>query len=52
GKEGETFDPQWHEAIQVVEGNEDEKIVQTYQLGFKMGDKLVRPARVVVSRKG
>ena len=52
GKEGETFDPQWHEAIQVVEGDEDDKIVQTYQLGFKMGDKLVRPARVVVSRKG
>lgn len=52
GKEGETFDPQWHEAIQVVEGDEDDKIVQTYQLGFKMGDRLVRPARVVVSRKG
>ncbi len=52
GREGETFDPQWHEAIQVVEGDEDEKIVQTYQLGFKMGDRLVRPARVVVSRKG
>ena len=52
GKEGETFDPQWHEAIQVVEGDEDDQIVQTYQLGFKMGDKLVRPARVVVSRKG
>lgn len=51
GKEGETFDPQWHEAIQVVEGDEDDKIVQTYQLGFKMGDRLVRPARVVVSRK-
>lgn len=52
GREGEHFDPQWHEAIQVVPGNEDEKIMQTYQLGFKMGDKLVRPARVVVSRKG
>lgn len=52
GKEGETFDPQWHEAIQVVEGDEDDQIVQTYQLGFKMGDRLVRPARVVVSRKG
>lgn len=52
GREGETFDPQWHEAIQVVEGDEDDQIVQTYQLGFKMGDKLVRPARVVVSRKG
>lgn len=52
GRSGETFDPQWHEAIQVVEGDEDEKIMQTYQLGFKMADKLVRPARVVVSRKG
>lgn len=52
GREGEDFDPQWHEAIQVVPGDEDEKIVQTYQLGFKLGDKLVRPARVVVSRKG
>jgi len=52
GREGEQFDPQWHEAIQVVAGAEDEKIVQTYQLGFKMGDRLVRPARVVVSRKG
>lgn len=52
GREGETFDPQWHEAIQVVPGDEDDVIVTTYQLGFKMGDKLVRPARVVVSRKG
>lgn len=52
GKEGEHFDPQWHEAIQVVEGDEDDKIVTVYQLGFKMGDRLVRPARVVVSRKG
>ena len=52
GREGETFDPQWHEAIQVVPGDQDDVIVTTYQLGFKMGDKLVRPARVVVSRKG
>ena len=52
GREGETFDPQWHEAIQVVPGDEDDRIVQVYQLGFRMGDKLVRPARVVVSKKG
>ena len=52
GKEGETFDPQWHEAIQVVPGDEDDRIVQVYQLGFRMGDRLVRPARVVVSKKG
>lgn len=52
GKEGEAFDPQWHEALQVVPGDEDDVIVQVYQLGFRMGDRLVRPARVVVSKKG
>ncbi|ACO47228.1 nucleotide exchange factor GrpE [Deinococcus deserti] len=51
GKEGEAFDPQWHEAIQVVSGEQDDMIVQVYQLGFRMGDRLVRPARVVVSKK-
>ncbi|MEF2279724.1 nucleotide exchange factor GrpE [Deinococcus sp. YIM 134068] len=52
GREGETFDPQWHEALQVVPGDADDVIVQVYQRGFRMGDRLVRPARVVVSRKG
>lgn len=51
GKEGEAFDPQWHEALQVVPGEQDDVIVQVYQLGFRMGERLVRPARVVVSRK-
>ena len=52
GKVGEHFDPQWHEALQVVPGADDDTITQVYELGFKMGDKLVRPARVVVSKKG
>ncbi|MFC5850091.1 nucleotide exchange factor GrpE [Deinococcus petrolearius] len=52
GKEGEAFDPQWHEALQVVDGDADDVIVQVYQVGFRMGERLVRPARVVVSRKG
>ncbi len=52
GQEGEHFDPQWHEALQVVTGDEDDRIVQVFQAGFRMGDRLVRPARVVVSRKG
>ncbi|WP_229839103.1 nucleotide exchange factor GrpE [Deinococcus piscis] len=50
GQEGEAFDPAYHEAIQVVEG-EDGKIVQTYELGFKMGERSVRPARVAVGQK-
>lgn len=50
GAEGEDFDPQWHEAIQVIAGEEDNKIVQVYELGFRMGEKSIRPARVVVSK--
>lgn len=50
GKEGEAFDPAFHEAIQVVDG-EDGKIIQTYELGFKMNGQSVRPARVVVGQK-
>lgn len=52
GKEGDNFDPQWHEAIQVIDGEEDDVIAQVYELGFRMGERCVRPARVVVSRKG
>lgn len=51
GKEGETFDPNFHEALTVVPGEQDDVIVQVYQTGFKIGNKLVRPARVVVSKK-
>ncbi|ADV68168.1 nucleotide exchange factor GrpE [Deinococcus maricopensis] len=50
GQEGEAFDPQWHEALQVIPGEQDDVIVQVYQRGFRMGDRLVRPARVVVSK--
>lgn len=50
GQEGEIFDPAFHEALSAVPGNRDGEIVQVYQLGFRMGDKLVRPARVVVTK--
>ncbi|WP_027881237.1 nucleotide exchange factor GrpE [Meiothermus rufus] len=44
---GSEFDPRYHEAIGAVEGEEG-KVVHVYQQGFKYGDLLVRPARVVV----
>ncbi|PYE56199.1 nucleotide exchange factor GrpE [Deinococcus yavapaiensis] len=50
GKEGEAFDPAFHEALSVVPGEQDGVILQVYQVGFRMGDRLVRPARVVVSQ--
>jgi molecular chaperone GrpE len=48
---GERFDPQWHEALstQSVEGTESGVIVEVLQKGYRLGDQLIRPARVVVS---
>ena len=44
---GAEFDPRYHEAIGAVEGDEG-KVMHVYQQGFKYGEMLVRPARVVV----
>jgi molecular chaperone GrpE len=48
---GEKFDPQWHEALstQTVDGAESGLVVETVQKGYRVGEQLVRPARVVVS---
>jgi molecular chaperone GrpE len=49
--EGESFDPQRHEAIaqRPVEGVEPGTIVEVYQRGYALGDFVIRPARVVVA---
>ncbi|RDI94720.1 nucleotide exchange factor GrpE [Meiothermus sp. QL-1] len=44
---GAEFDPRYHEAIGAVEGEEG-KVMHVYQQGFRYGELLVRPARVVV----
>jgi molecular chaperone GrpE len=48
---GEPFDPQHHEAMaqQPVDGAESGTIVEVYQRGYKLGDTVIRPARVVVA---
>lgn len=48
--EGE-FDPQLHEAIEVVEGKEENKITQVLEKGYRLGDKILRPARVKVEKR-
>ena len=48
---GETFDPTVHEALGVQPGNEDDKILEVFQTGFVLKGKLIRPARVIVSKK-
>jgi len=49
--EGERFDPQQHEAIaqQPVEGKESGTVVEVYQRGYRLGEVVIRPARVVVA---
>jgi molecular chaperone GrpE len=48
---GEPFDPQHHEAVaqQPVEGAEPGTIVEVYQRGYRLGEAILRPARVVVA---
>ena len=45
------FDPHVHEALlaQPVEGAEPGSVVEVLQKGYRLGDRVVRPARVVVS---
>jgi molecular chaperone GrpE len=49
---GETFDPELHEAVDTAEANPemDGRVISEYSRGFRMGDRLLRPARVKVGR--
>ncbi len=48
---GEVFDPTWHEALQArpVEGAESGTVVEVLQKGYRLGDQVIRAARVVVA---
>jgi molecular chaperone GrpE len=50
--QGELFDPHVHEAIEMVETTEakDHHIVEELQRGYKLKDRLLRPAMVKVAR--
>jgi len=51
---GEPFDPMFHEAIarQEVDGAPDGEVLDVYQTGYRLGDRLVRPATVIVAYRG
>jgi molecular chaperone GrpE len=53
GAGGEPFDPERHEAVSVTESGDlpDRTIVEVARSGFAAGDRVVRPAQVVVSRR-
>ena len=50
--QGEAFDPRFHEAIEMVETTEapDHQILEELQHGYKLKDRLLRPAMVKVAR--
>lgn len=51
GVEGEKFDPNIHESIDMVETDDkgsDHKIAKVIQQGYKLGERVIRPARVNV----
>ena len=47
---GEKFDPVFHEAAGEEEGEESGKIIREVSGGYKMGDKVIKPARVIISK--
>ena len=49
--QGERFDPQLHEALsaQPSEDAESGAVIEVMQVGYRLGEQLIRPARVVVS---
>jgi len=51
--EGKVFDPTWHEAVGTVPhqntGVEPDTVVQVMEKGYRLADRLLRPARVVVA---
>ena len=51
GKEGEPFDPEWHEAVTHVVAPDADRLTCTEILapGYRLGERLLRPARVTVT---
>ena len=49
---GEEFNPELHEAVdtQETDAEMDGRVIEEYSRGFRMGDRLLRPARVKVGR--
>ena len=48
---GDEFDPMWHEAMmrQVSEEVEPDHVVMTVQPGYRLGEMMIRPAKVIIA---
>ena len=49
---GQPFDPELHEAVETeeVEAEDEGKVIAQYTRGYRIGERLLRPARVKVGR--
>ena len=50
---GEQFNPNWHEAVgeEIIEDRLDGEIIKEVNVGYKLGDKILKAARVVVNKR-
>ena len=50
---GQLFDPSYQEALSFVTNSKvpEDHVVETYKKAYKMHDKIIRPAQVVVAKK-
>jgi len=50
---GSAFDPSCQEALNFVESSDlpEDQVIETYKKAYKLYDKVIRPAQVVVSKK-
>ena len=51
--EGKEFDPKFHEAVMQMPAETEEQkdtVKEVFQKGYKMGEKVIRPARVIVNK--
>ncbi|MBI5094183.1 MAG: nucleotide exchange factor GrpE [Candidatus Hydrogenedentes bacterium] len=49
---GEVFSPHWHEAMTHIDSEDvpENRIAAEYQRGYRIGDQILRPSKVAVSR--
>lgn len=50
-KVGDEFDPAWMQSMQTVDGEKDDAVAQVSMKGYKLKNRLVSPAMVVVTKK-
>lgn len=50
--QGERFDPLLHQAVEMVDSTfaDDDQVVEEFQRGYELGNRLLRPAMVKVAR--